>query len=205
MFQPLNSTPSMKTFPKGFIAPLLLALIAILILGGGAYVYVQNKQVTQPAVVKQTTQATSTGQIAKLQANTASDSNRWTLVSKKDFSFEYPATIFTKVSNFVDLDGAEWWSGSGKNGEFSVKIIKNTFDRDKIRYKGNIQHTTEVYLGQKQAYKYQAGDCVSVISSALGEIETIEVTFVHCGGGYSSLVGAKELEAQLLSRFKFNK
>lgn len=30
----------MKTSPKGFISPLLLALIAVLLVGGGAYVYV---------------------------------------------------------------------------------------------------------------------------------------------------------------------
>ena len=37
----------MKTSPKGFISPLLLALIALLVLGGGAYVYIQNKQGNQ--------------------------------------------------------------------------------------------------------------------------------------------------------------
>ena len=50
----------MKISQKGFIAPLLLALIAILLIGGGAYVYVQNKQSNQPVVVSQTSQATST-------------------------------------------------------------------------------------------------------------------------------------------------
>ncbi|MDO8561251.1 MAG: PsbP-related protein [bacterium] len=35
---------------QGFISPLLLALVAILILGGGAYVYGQKKQASQPVV-----------------------------------------------------------------------------------------------------------------------------------------------------------
>jgi len=35
---------------KGFIAPLLLALVAILLIGGGAYVYVQNKQANQTTI-----------------------------------------------------------------------------------------------------------------------------------------------------------
>ena len=32
-------------YKKGFITPLLLALIALLLIGGGVYVYIQNKQV----------------------------------------------------------------------------------------------------------------------------------------------------------------
>src|SRR5680860_134351 len=42
----------MKTSPKGFISPLLLALIAVLILGGGAYVYMQNKPDSQFATTQ---------------------------------------------------------------------------------------------------------------------------------------------------------
>jgi hypothetical protein len=49
----------METSQKGFISPLLLTLIALL-LAGGAYVYVQNKQVNQSSTTKQTTEATST-------------------------------------------------------------------------------------------------------------------------------------------------
>ncbi|MDO8593471.1 MAG: hypothetical protein Q7R59_01060 [bacterium] len=50
----------MKTSHKGLVAPLLLALIAVLLIGGGVYVYMQDKQVKQSAVVGTTTQATST-------------------------------------------------------------------------------------------------------------------------------------------------
>ncbi len=46
--------------PKGFIAPLLLALIALLLIGGGAYVYVHNKQASQSTVINPSAQATST-------------------------------------------------------------------------------------------------------------------------------------------------
>ncbi|MEK7086179.1 MAG: hypothetical protein AAB951_00145 [Patescibacteria group bacterium] len=38
----------MKTTQRGFITPLLLALIAIFLLASGAYVYVQNNQSNQP-------------------------------------------------------------------------------------------------------------------------------------------------------------
>src|SRR3989344_3293753 len=58
----------MKNTQRGFIMPLLLALIAILLVGGGVYVYTQNKQAGQPAVVDQTPQqTTSTAQTPSSQ------------------------------------------------------------------------------------------------------------------------------------------
>jgi hypothetical protein len=51
----------MKTTQKGFIAPLILIIIAIVILGGGAYVYTQQKQANPLATENVTLpQATST-------------------------------------------------------------------------------------------------------------------------------------------------
>lgn len=51
----------MKTFQKGFVSPLLLALIAVLVIGGGAYAYVQKKSANPPVT------ATSTAQTANSQ------------------------------------------------------------------------------------------------------------------------------------------
>ncbi len=45
--------------------PLLLAIIAILLIGSGVYVYTQNKQGNQTGVVSQTTDTTSTAQTSK--------------------------------------------------------------------------------------------------------------------------------------------
>jgi hypothetical protein len=45
----------MTNLQRGFTAPLLLALIAILILAGGAYVYAQNKQGNQPTSAQTST------------------------------------------------------------------------------------------------------------------------------------------------------
>lgn len=39
----------MKNSQKGFIVPLLLILIAVLVVGGGAYVYLQKEPASQPA------------------------------------------------------------------------------------------------------------------------------------------------------------
>jgi len=55
---------------KGFISPLLLVLVAILLIGGGAYVYVHNKQAISPAVVSPTASATSSAiKIGKVAIN----------------------------------------------------------------------------------------------------------------------------------------
>lgn len=45
---------------RGFISPLVLSLIAILLIGGGAYVYAQKSRASQPVVTRQMTEATST-------------------------------------------------------------------------------------------------------------------------------------------------
>ena len=50
----------MKTTQRGFIVPLLLVIIAVLLLGGGVYVYVQKNQTNQSAIVSATAEATST-------------------------------------------------------------------------------------------------------------------------------------------------
>ena len=52
----------MKTSQKGFISPLLLALIAILIIGGGAYAYVQKDSIQ--SAFSNLIQATSTNETA---------------------------------------------------------------------------------------------------------------------------------------------
>src|SRR5882724_6220939 len=49
----------MKNSQKGFIVPLVLILIAIVVIGGGAYVYTQHRQVSAP-ISNNNQQATST-------------------------------------------------------------------------------------------------------------------------------------------------
>lgn len=72
-------------YKKGFIAPLFLALVALLILGGGAYVYVQIKQIDSnahnpPEITASTTQ-TSNPQTTGWKTYTN---------AKYGFEFEYP-------------------------------------------------------------------------------------------------------------------
>lgn len=49
----------MKNSQKGFIVPVLLVIIAVLVVGGGVYIY-KNKKVEVPAVVDNGTQQTNT-------------------------------------------------------------------------------------------------------------------------------------------------
>lgn len=78
----------MSNLQRGFIAPLLLALIALLILGGGAYVYMQNKQVSQSAVVTETTQATSTTPTSEIETLKDGVYDNF----KDGFQFQVPST-----------------------------------------------------------------------------------------------------------------
>lgn len=71
----------MKISHKGFIAPLLLALVALLLIGGGVYVYVQSKQTNQPITATSTTQ-TSNSQTATWK----------TYQNDKGFEIKYPAS-----------------------------------------------------------------------------------------------------------------
>ena len=77
---------SMKTSHQGFIAPLILIIIALLVLGGGAYVYVQKKQANPPTTGNLPV-ATSTAQITSQISNlTLSDINNaiYTIIDAVD-------------------------------------------------------------------------------------------------------------------------
>lgn len=76
----------MKTTQRGFIVPLVLVIIALLLVGSGAYVYVQNRQVKQLEIVNQAS-ATSKGQV------TDSQTAGWKTYTSKEYGFEmqYPA------------------------------------------------------------------------------------------------------------------
>jgi len=76
----------MKNSQKGFALSLLIVIIATLLIGGGAYVYVQNKQASQPAAENSTAQATSTTQTSNSQT---ADWKTYTN-TKYGFEIKYP-------------------------------------------------------------------------------------------------------------------
>lgn len=101
-------------YKKGFIAPLLLALVAILLIGGGAYVYMQSKQVKQPEVVSQTT-ATSTGQV------TDSSNAGWKTYTNEKYGFtvDFPDTL--SITRERSIDASDYFElGIGRY--FSMRV-----------------------------------------------------------------------------------
>jgi len=105
----------MKT-SKGFIAPLLLALIAILLIGSGAFVYVQNKQVKQSAVVSpviNTTQNSAIG-VSNPLVNSITRGNDHDVVN-----------VVLSGSNFIDRSVVEYLSNNKFIDSFCGYLNKN--------------------------------------------------------------------------------
>lgn len=98
---------------KGLIAPLLLALIAIFLIGGGTYVYLQKNQGNQPVIGDVTLpEATSTA-----QASFSQTAGWKTYVNKTSrYEIKYPALNF-KIS--VNPNG---FSEADLNGRTIVDI-----------------------------------------------------------------------------------
>lgn len=80
----------MKNLQKRFVTPLLIAVIALLIIGGGIYLYM-NKKVVLPVVVDTETQLSNQVQ----QVNTSS----WKTYSNASLSFQYPTLLSLKQDN----------------------------------------------------------------------------------------------------------
>src|ERR1700722_11943462 len=67
----------MKNFQKGFVVPLLLTIIGLLIIAGGIYLYIQNKQ--SPAVVSNKV-ATTSAQVETTNSNPSTQTTTQTIV-----------------------------------------------------------------------------------------------------------------------------
>jgi hypothetical protein len=98
----------MKNSHKGFILPLLLIIIALAFVGGGAYVYLQNKQSGQPETVSPVTQ-TATTSVAQ-----TSDLKTYTN-AQHGYSVSYPATVTTTLASGDFSTGV--WSSLSQSGQ----------------------------------------------------------------------------------------
>ncbi len=118
----------MKNTQKGFIVPLLLVLVAVLLVGGGVYVYTQKKQpsqsVTENVVLPQ---PTPTAQTSNPQtANWKTYTN-----TKEGVSFQYPSEWLLK---YVEQNSADDPFGAARileeetfNHDLSVNNSFGTF------------------------------------------------------------------------------
>lgn len=118
----------MKTYHKGFVTPLLLALIAILLLGGGAYVYMQKNQANQP-VIENSTATSAANQYVGWNTYTNTQygysikyPNNWfinTKYSEQDFTPRGPVPHDyiggdTSLSNYSDVAISEYQKTNGE-------------------------------------------------------------------------------------------
>jgi|GEM_PF-5958998 hypothetical protein len=100
-------------YHKGFISPILLALIAILILAGGAYVYAQNKQGNQSVVVDQTIQTTNQSTTAPSGVDWQKSKSKWVGTS---YCWNSPPSGTETVGSYSRLhlvmtkNGEELWA-----------------------------------------------------------------------------------------------
>lgn len=84
----------MKNLQRGFVLPLLLALVAILLVGSGAYVYTQNKETHQSITASPTVRTASTTQVSNQPipgVPTPQTANWKTYRNDKGFEINYPA------------------------------------------------------------------------------------------------------------------
>ncbi|MFA6414489.1 MAG: hypothetical protein WC217_01985 [Candidatus Paceibacterota bacterium] len=104
----------MDTSQRGFIVPLLLIFVAILLVGGGAYVYLQQKQDASPSISESpVAQASSTAQTSDSQTvgwKTYSDTyigyriKYPTENTRLDKSTDDPCTVISYKEGFVAID-----------------------------------------------------------------------------------------------------
>ena len=78
----------MKNLQKGFVVPLLLGIIALLVIGGGVYIY-QNKKAEVPSTNTNT------------EVNSENVTSNWKTYTntKYGFEFQYPPTYTAKTEN----------------------------------------------------------------------------------------------------------
>lgn len=95
----------MKNLQRGFIVPALIAVIALLVIGGGVYVYETKKAETPASIeMQQSNQPQQTpGQnnpvnlpVQKTPVSSQTNTSGWKKYSDASLSFEYPALISAK-------------------------------------------------------------------------------------------------------------
>lgn len=137
--------------------PLLLILVAILLVGGGTYMYMQNKQTNQPAVVSPTTQTPSTTQVQPSTSNTTNNVTTDDLRQQKAEvmnimqTFAINIGLYCKTSNNRDIV-----SGNAGDAPCAGAVASyNTWPQ--IKYCGNSPEDTKwvVTKGQSSSWSVE--------------------------------------------------
>ena len=135
----------MRNTQKGFIVPLLIAIIAVLAIGGGIYVFEQSKP-------QQTEQQPTTYNQAVSTTNQTTNSKTYTN-SQYGFQINYPVgwDVMPNPNNGTAINAAFYFSPVGKyyqnNGQISdAKWVVDVLPKDQV---SNINNVVQLYKGTK--------------------------------------------------------
>ena len=158
----------MKNRQKGFVVPLVIAIVALLVVAGAAYFYVQSTRVC-PAWgcngphVKDISSSTSTTQQSSSDQSSAEISN-WKTYTDVHFSVQYPlgwSTVESSDGNTVTFTPP---TTGGNDGLFSVSI--KPIDNKLANIAGTIAGYTQLFGSrlQKSTVKINIGQSATVLS-----------------------------------------
>lgn len=217
----------MQNNQKGFIAPILLAIIALLVIGGGAYIY-QNKKVEVSVPIDvETQQINQIGQQTNIQTspvNTQTNNLNWKTYINNQYGFEfsYPKDWEINVQssriglnsseNQKVLEQADKEIKAGKRLEGvpdNISIIidnKSLFNQTLEQYvqknkNSGFRNPEKIFISDLPAYKGFLDGLFtgdSILFEHSGYLFNIVATNESVGMN-------KELTNKILSTFKFTK
>ncbi len=124
----------MNNSQKGFVVPLLIGIIALLVVGGGVYIY-QNEKIEVPEVVDTTQLTNQIQQQTNTQASPVSI-QRINVPSQTDSSFNIiaPNTSQPSITILSPNGGEMWqegivypirWSAKNISGNQTIKLVNS--------------------------------------------------------------------------------
>jgi len=100
-----------NNFKKGFIVPMLLAIIALLVVGGGMYI-LNNKKAEAPAPVdntetQQTSQIQQQTSTQTTPVNTQANNSNWKTYTNTQYGFEFKYPADFHINEGIDYKCAD--------------------------------------------------------------------------------------------------
>jgi archaellum component FlaF (FlaF/FlaG flagellin family) len=153
-------------YKKGFIAPLILIIIALLVLGGGAYVYVQKNQANQSVTAASTAQTTN--------SQTYTDS-KWgfTLQFPPSWSGEY--TVTHETSGDSSLTDLVSFNISKNGGSFAIGVYTKSQWSERLK----LDYPAPSVIAENNSYVFTSysGQNGAIQSPLVKDISSILATF----------------------------